>query len=146
MLNNLLNNVEFVVVEASASAATTELTTDVIDMAGWHGVAFVAHLGDVTTGSVLGFVADHSDDGATGWDDLGGALAFTAGASDADNKLLILDLVRPTKRFVRARLMRTTANAILGGIVAVKYGPTFAPVNQGATVLASATLANPQAA
>ncbi|MGV8832967.1 MAG: hypothetical protein ACOH2N_13400 [Devosia sp.] len=145
-MNSILHNVEFVVVEASAAAGTTELTTDVIDMAGWHGVAFIAHLGDVTTGSVLGFVADHSDEDDGGWDDLEGPLAFTAGASDADNKLLVLDLVRPAKRFVRARLSRTVANAVLGGVVAVKYGPTFSPVTQGATVLASATLANPTAA
>jgi hypothetical protein len=145
-MNNLLNNVEFVVVEASASAGQTELTTDVIDMAGWHGVAFVAHLGDVSSGSVLGLVADHSDTGSSAWDDLAGPLAFTAGVSDADNKLLILDIVRPEKRYVRARLTRTTANAIVGGIIAIKYGGTAVPITQGATVLRSATLANPVAA
>ena len=143
---NLLPNVEFVVVEAAASAGQTELTTDVIDMAGWRGVVFVAHLGDVTTGSVLGFVVDHSDTGVGAWDDLEGPLAHTAGASDADNKLLVLDVCRSEKRYLRARLSRSAANAIVGGIVAIKYGGTQFPIEQGATVLASAVLANAKAA
>lgn len=142
-MHNLLPNVEFIVVEAAAAAAQTELTTDVIDTADCDGVVFVAHLGDVTTGSVLGFVADDSATGVGAWDDLEGPLAFTAGASDADNKLLILDVHKPERRYVRARLTRTTANAVVNGITAIKYGKRSVPVTQGDTVLDSALLANP---
>ncbi|HEV7293490.1 MAG TPA: hypothetical protein VGN79_14340 [Devosia sp.] len=142
MPNNLLNNVEFVVAEAPASAAQTEIVTDVIDMSGFHGVTFVAYLGDVTSGSVLGFVVDHSEDGVTGWDDLEGPLAHTADADDADGKMLVLDVVRPERRYLRARLTRNTQSAAINGIFAVKYGPSQAPVTQGASVLASATLPN----
>lgn len=142
-MNNLLNNVEFVVVEAAAAAAQSALTTDTIDMAGWTGVVFVAHLGDVSDGSVLGLTAYDSDESNANFDDLEDPLAFTAGASDADNKLLILDVVRPERRYVRCVLSRTTANAIVGGIIGIKYGPLHTPVTQGETVLASGTLSNP---
>ena len=145
-MNNLLKNVEVVVVEAPAPAAQTTLTTDVIDMAGWTGVMFVAHLGDVTTGSVLGFAAHGSDLSGSGFDDLENPLAFTAGATDADNKLLILDVVRPVHRYVQAVLSRGVASAVCNGILAIKYGPISAPVTQGATVLASRTLANAELA
>jgi hypothetical protein len=141
-MNNLLNNAEFVVVGASASAGQTELTTDVIDMAGFTGVVFVVHLGDVTNGSVLGLAADHSDDADADFEDLEGPLAHTANATNADNKVLVLDIVRPEKRFVRARLTRGTANAIVNGVLAIKYGPLHAPIEQGDTVLASETLPN----
>lgn len=145
-MHNLLPNVEFVVVEAAAAAAQTELTTDVIDTYDCDGVVFIAHLGDVTAASVLGFVADHSDASGSGFDDLEGPLAFTAGASDADNKLLILDIYKPEKRYVRARLTRTAQNAVVNGITAIKYGLRSVPKTQGATVLASGLLANPSAA
>lgn len=143
MAHNLLPNVEFLVVEAAAVAGQTELTTDVIDTADCDGVVFVAHLGDVTTGSVLGLAVDDSEASGSGWDDLENPLAFTAGASDADNKLLILDVYKPEKRYLRARLTRTTANAVVNGITAIKYGKRSVPVTQGATVLASGLLANP---
>lgn len=142
-INNLLNAVEFVAVEDSATAGQTELVSDTVDMAGWTGVVFMASLGDVTTGSVLGLTAEHSDDDDSNFEDLDGALSFTAGASDADNKLMILDIVRPEKRYVRASLTRTTANAVVNGIIAIKYGPLWQPVEQGDTVLKSDTLANP---
>lgn len=143
---NLLPNAEFVVVELAAATGTTELTTDVIDMAGFTGVVFVAQLGDVTDTSVLSLTADHSDESGSGFVALAGALSFTAGAADADNKAMILDIASPEKRYVRARLGRGTAAAVLNSIIAIKYGPRNAPVTQGATVLASATLANPKAA
>lgn len=142
-MNNLLNNVEVVVVEAAAAAGQTTLTTDTIDMAGWTGVMLVAHLGDVTDTSELGFAAHDSDESNANFDDLENPLAYTAGASDADNKLMILDVVRPEKRYVRGVLTRGTANAVVNGIVAYKYGPINTPVTQGDTVLASATLPNP---
>jgi len=145
-INNLLNAVEFVAVEPAASAAQTELTSEVVDMAGWTGVVFMAYLGDVTTGSVLGLTVDDSDTGVGAWDDLEGPLAFTAGDSDADGKLMIIDVVRPERRYVRARLTRTSANAVVNGIVAIKYGPKDQPVVQGDTVLDSATLPNPKRA
>lgn len=143
---NLLNNVDVSVVEGAAAAAQTELTTEVVDMAGWSGVMFIAHLGDVASGCVLGLVADHSDDDDGGWEDLVGPLAHTADATDADNKVMVLDVAKPAKRYVRARLTRTTADAVVNGIVAVRYGPLSVPVTQGSTVLESTTLANPVAA
>lgn len=145
-MNNLLNIVETVRVANAAVAAQTAVNGTAIDMAGKHGVRFTALLGDVTTGSVLGLSAEHSATGSGDWVALEGALAFTAGASDADNKALILDVVQPTERYVRAVLTRTTANAVVDGIIADVYGAINTPVTQGATVLASATLPNPAAA
>lgn len=145
-MKNLLPNVEVVVVEAAAAAGTTELTTDVIDMAGFTGVMFVAHLGDVTDTSELSLTGDHSDASGSGFVELAGAISHTADATDADGKALVLDIASPEKQFIRARLGRATANAVVNGIIAIKYGPVHAPVDQGDTVLASATLANPSAA
>lgn len=142
-MNNLLNNVEFVSVENAAVAGTSALTTDTIDMAGWTGVVFVAKLGDVTADSVLGFAAHDSDEASANFDDLEDPLAYTAAAADADNKLLVLDVCRPTRRYVRAVLTRADQNAVVDGIWAIKYGPLEAPVTQGATVLASGTIPNP---
>jgi hypothetical protein len=146
VINNLLNNVETIRVANSAVAAQTAVNGTAVDMAGKIGVRFTALLGDVTSGSVLGLTAEHSATGSGDWVALEGALTFTAGASDADNKALILDCVRPTERYVRAVLSRTTQNAVVDGILADVYGPKETPVTQGVTVLDSATIANPAAA
>ena len=141
-MNGLLDKVLIDVIEAPATAGTSTLTSDTVDLAGWTGCLFIAKLGDVTSGSVLG-LAIHDSEDDTNYDDLEGPLAFTAGASDADNKFLVLDVVRPEKRYLRAVLTRGSQNAVVEGIWAIKYGPLSTPVTQGSDVLLSDTLANP---
>lgn len=142
VINNLLNNVETIRVANAASAAQTAVESAAVDTAGKIGVRFTALLGDVTSGSALGLKIQGSADGSTGWTDLTGTLSHAAGASDADNKVLILEVVRPIHRYVRAVLSRASANAVVDGILADVYGPKETPVVQGSTVLASRTLPN----
>lgn len=141
---NMLKDAKFVVVEASATAGTSTLTTDVVDMAGFDSVAFVAHLGDVTDTSALALTVYTNDTNNTTTPTATAcAAAFTAGASDADNKLLIADAHRPRQRYVYATLERGTANAVLNGIVAILYNAHDKPVTQSSSVVASAFAADP---
>lgn len=145
-INNLLHNVETIRLTNAVAAAQTAVETSAVDMANRHGARFTVLLGDVASGSVLGLKAQHSDTGSGDWVDLEGVLAFTAGASDADNKLLVLDVIRPERRYLRVVLSRGTANAAVDGVLVDVYGHLAHPVTQGSTVLASDTLANPSAA
>lgn len=139
---SLLKDCKITRVENAAAAGQTELKTDVLDMSGYDGVMFVAILGDVTDTSVLTLTAKqntaNSDSSPTPTSITGASATFTAGASDADNKLLVVDVVRPTSRYVFASLTRTTANAVVDGIIAIQYRSRSVPVTQGSTVLASA--------
>ncbi len=126
---------------ASAVAATTDLDGSVIDMAGFDGVLFVALLGDVTSGSVLELQCQGSaaSNGSSPTQETGATSGtFTAGASSADGKLLVLDVIRPANRYVFPRLKRGTANAVVDGVVAVKYRGRSAPITADAGVIASA--------
>lgn len=137
-MKNFLANHKLSVVEGAATAAQTALESDVVDMKGYDDVTFLALLGDVTTGCVLtltiqhGALADGSDMANTSV-----AATFTAGASDADSKLLAVEGYIPTKRYARAVLTRTAANAVLGGIIAIQGQPKAAPVTQDASLIAS---------
>jgi len=133
---NFLKNNKLAVVEATAAAAQTALTSDIVDMDGYESVTFVALLGDVTSGSVLGLNVEHGDESGGG-DMVDTTLnaTFTAGASDADSKILAVEHHKPLKRYARAVLTRTTQNAVVGGIIAILSGPRVAPVSQDATVI-----------
>ena len=136
---NFLANQKLTRVEPAAVAAQTLLTSDVIDMKGFDGVSFVALLGDVSDTCVLTLQAQHGDqsDGSDATNLSGVAATFTAGATDADDNMLALEVFRPTKRYVRVTLARTTADAVVDGIVAVQSSPAEAPVTQDASVLAT---------
>lgn len=139
-MTSLLKNVKVTPVAASAAAAQTEVLTSVLDMSGYDGVMFIALLGDVTATSVLTLTAKgntaSSTSSPTPVTQIATA-AFTAGASDADDKALIVDVYDPVLRYVFASLTRTTANAVVNGIIAIQYKAEYKPTTQAATVIAS---------
>ncbi len=136
---NLSKSVKVTVVEAAATAATTELVTDVLDMSGFEGVMFIAVTGDVTSGSVLTLTAKGNSTNSTSNAVTQKATdAFTAGASDADSKVLMVDVYKPTLQYAFASLTRTAQNAVVGAIIAIQYGAHNKPTSHDASVIASA--------
>lgn len=130
----------------SVTAGTSDQDGTVLDMAGYDGVLFIAALGDVTATSVdelqvFGNTASSTSSPTPVELTNDTAGPYTAGASDADNKLLIVDVVRPAYRYVFPRVKRGTANAVIDGVIAIQYRSREVPVTQGSTVLASGLLA-----
>jgi len=143
---SLLNNVKITRVLAAVSDGQAASATDILDMSGFEGVMFIAKVADVTSGSVLTLqVQQDALNGAGSMANLTGAVAtYTAGATDADDDLLVVDVYKPEKQYVRAVLTSATQNAVKDGVIAIQYGPVRkVPITQGSTVLASAFVASP---
>lgn len=141
---NLSTDVKISVVADSAVAAQTAVTSSVLDMQGFDGVMFIALLGDVTATSVLTLTAKGNSASSTSSPTpvtQAATAAFTAGASDADNKALVVDVYAPALRYIFAELTRTTANAVVGGIIAIQYRAGQRPTTHAASVIASAIAA-----
>ena len=138
---NLSKGIKVSVVEAAAGAAQTDLTTDVLDMSGYDGVLFIALTGDVTVNSVLTLTAKGNSANSVSSPTpilQKATAAFTAGATSADSKVIMVDVYKPTLRYLFAVLSRTAADAVVGGIVAIQYGAHAKPTTQDASVIASA--------
>ena len=137
---NLSKAIKVTVVEAAAAAAQTELVTDVLDMQGYDGVMFIALTGDVTTASVLTLtVKGNSANSVSSPTPVTQKAtdAFTADGTSADSKVLMVDVYDPALRYVFASLTRT-ADAVIGGIIAIQYTAELRPTTQHASVIASA--------
>lgn len=138
---SLLKNVKVAYVAGAAAAAQTEVLSSVLDMSGYDGVMFIALLGDVTATSVLTLTAKGNTASSTSSPTpvtQTATAAFTAGASDADSTALVVDVYDPAMRYAFASLTRTTANAVVNGIVAIQYTAEYRPTTQDATVIANA--------
>ena len=138
---NLIKNVKITRVAASAVAAQTEVVSDVLDMTGYDGVMFVALTGDVTTGCVLTLTGKgNSANSASSPTPVTQKAtdAFTADGTTADSKALIVDIYDPMLQYAFASLTRTTANAVVDGIIAIQYSAELRPTAQAASVIASA--------
>lgn len=140
---NLSKNVKVTRVLAAVAAGQTNQTGDAVDMSGFEGVLFIASFGTLSSGAVTGIKAQQDTDSAMGTaaDLLGTALAI---AEDRDGDVLVLDIFRPTERYVRPIVTRGTGNAVIDGVIAIQYGAHKAPTtNDSATVAGTETHISP---
>lgn len=142
VLTSFLRDCKVVACSPDAVAAQTDLDGTVIDMGaegGFNAVAFIAYLGDVAATSAIELQCQGSDAANGSSPSLEATSGTkTAGASDCDDKFVILDVIKPAKRYVFSRLKRGTANAAVNSVVAVLYKANNLPVVQPADVVQSA--------
>lgn len=143
-IENLLKNVKVTRVLAAQADGTGTQSGDILDMSGYEGVMFIAKFDDVDDTAVLTLQAQQDElNAAGGMATLDDSATYTAGATDADDDLLVIDIHKPLKRYVRAQVVIATANAITAGVIAIQYGGAKDPQTQPATVLDSALLVSP---
>lgn len=138
---NLTKDTKITVVSPAAAAAQTAINSSVLDMQGFDGVMYIALLGDVTATSVLTLTAKGNTANSVSSPTpvtQKATDAFTAGASDADSKALVVDVFKPTLRYQFCSLTRTVADAVVGGIIAIQYQAAKKPTAHDASVIASA--------
>lgn len=143
---DLLDRIKLVRCSGPVVAGTADVNGTIIDKRSYKGVIFFADLGDVAATCVLELKAQAAATNSSGaMVDISGATTgtITAGATDCDNKAMLLDVHRSTKgRYTRPVLKRGTANAVVNGIWAILYNGPVAPVALAADELIRVT-ANP---
>ena len=133
-----------IVMAAQAAGTSDTLTATEVDMLGYEGVMFVAHIGTVTSTGVATLTAKNSaTSGSYGSGTIDTLLQPISGntvqaiATTGDsNKLLIIDVFRPPLRYVRAQIVRATANVVIASMVAFKYNATAQATTQAGVAAA----------
>lgn len=143
---NLSKNVKVTRVMDAVAAGQAANNGDILDMSGFEGVVFICALGTVTDASVVTMKAQQDDaNAAAGMADLSGATVSLTGSSDS-NQCLLLDLYRPTKRYVRCVVTTATQNAAIDGVIAIQYSGRYLPVTQSTDIDASTLSVSPDEA
>lgn len=139
MIESLLKEGKFDKCLVATVAGTDDtLNGDIIDRQGFDSVCFIAILGDVANTSVVTLKAYAGDEAALGDGSYKtNTSTVTADATSADNKLLVLDVIKPAERYIRPDLVRAKANAVVDGIIAIRYNSKTKPVTQGTDVVDS---------
>lgn len=143
---NLSNAIDIIRHNNAAAAATTDVTpSTAVDMAGYEGCIFIFLFGTITSGAVTSCkVQQSSDSGGSpdGFSDLEGSAVTVA--DDDDNQVVVIDVYRPTKRYLLGIIDRGTQNAVVDGILAIPYGARTQPVpHSSATVVSVEVHASP---
>ncbi len=133
----LLQDVEIRIVGAPVAAALdTDDNSDIIDMAGYEGVAFVQVIEDSVITGVSALTIEQNplnqDSGMVAA--VGAVSTLTSGANDDLNgQAHSIDIYRPRERFVQAVRTSLVANIAFGSMFAILYGKKKLPVAAHAT-------------
>ncbi|PKN93011.1 MAG: hypothetical protein CVU44_11305 [Chloroflexi bacterium HGW-Chloroflexi-6] len=129
-----------------ANANNTDSNSDIIDMMGYDGVVFICPVTDSVQGGVATLKAEQDDANADGgMAALTGAsaTATSAGNDDLNDKLLVVDVYRPTKRYVQAVRTSATQNIAFGNVIAILYKGKALPPSEHASILDLVAVASP---
>lgn len=139
---SLTNKVLTVRAKAPVAAGQTAQTSSWIDTAGYEGIRFIVGMGSITSGAATSAkVQQSTDSGGSGAADLEGTSITIA--DTGDNKLYILEVVRPRERYLACVVSRATQDSVIDLIIAELYGPKKLPVTQDATVGSAEVAASP---
>lgn len=141
MIGNLLYETKVVRVSNAVAAGSSDITPSAgVDFSGWDGGLFVVAFGAITTGAVTSVkLQQSSDDGAVDtYADIAGSSVVVA--DDQDNKVALIDVIRPAERYVLPIVKRATQNAVLDGILCLLYRARKEPVTQSSNVMATSKL------
>jgi len=134
-MSHLIEEIKPVPVLGYQATGQTDPDSAVVDMQGYDGVMFVLHLGAVDATGTITMAAKQAATSIVG-DALSGA--SVAGDAADDDKLLVLDVLRPTDRYLSVTITRAVADSVINGVVAFLYKARDLPVavdtdNLGAT-------------
>lgn len=143
-IKSLLKNVKIEEIFIRTADGIGTSTSDAVDMADYEGGMFIIPIGvSAATGAVTARLEQSSDDGVV--DSYGGVAGSAVAATGKDDTLLVIDLAKASKRYVKVITVTSVANSEIGPVLAFKYGPRYAPVTQeAADVSASVLLAGPE--
>ena len=135
-LMNLLKRSSAIRHSNSVAAGVTVITPSAgVDLKGFDGCLFIVPWGAITAAGVQSVeVHQSSDDGvADGFSALLGSKVTVADSDD--NKLTVIDVFRPLKRYVKAIVNRATQNSAIDGIIAIRYCAASDPPTHDATTV-----------
>lgn len=130
---------------AIAAANNTDSNSDILDMAGYEGVIFIAALAaSVATGVATLKIEQNVANQDAGMAALVGASAsVTAVGTELAGQLLTAEVYQPRERYVQAVRTSAVANIAFGALIAIRYGAKKLPIVNDATVAAAVAVTSP---
>ena len=134
-MQNLSKNMKIssAVTPTAGAAGTTAINGTTLDMAGFESVLMQVRMGAITGSAVTSIKAQQGDESdLSDASDLEGTSQTIADTDD--EKTFYIDLVKPSKRYVRLVVSRATQNAVVSDGHYLQYNGKKAPETQGTNV------------
>ena len=144
---NLSNTIKTVRVKPdgtnyTAAAGSSAATSEYIDTGGYDGVRITVGFGAIVSGAATSVKVQQCDTSGGSYADLLGS-SITVADTD-DNKVVVIDISRPSKRYLKVVTSRATQNATVDFMTAELYSARkLATTDDTATVISRKIHASP---
>lgn len=137
-MQNALSGLKFTKVANHTTAGTTDVESDILDMAGYEWVVFFTSFGTAAADNLLKVQQDDANASGGMADLLGTGLISGASPSNEDT---VSEVYRPTKRYVRCIAVVDTSSTV-ESIWAIQGGARTLPVTNtvSGTLIAETTV------
>ncbi len=129
-MNTLAKGTKIDAVLGYYAAGTTKRTSDILDMAGYDGVVFVALLGTLIEAGTVDVYPEENDANSTsGMAELAGTAAYTvtAAAAALTKSCIIVEVHKPLKRYIQCNITPAGQAAVICGMIAIRYNGKSLP-------------------
>ena len=133
------DDVKMTLVQAPLVDGQATSNSDEVDMQGFDGVMFVGILGTISGSGTVSMTAGQDTTSGGSFTELPTAVASAVAADD--EQFMVVDILRPAKRFLRTVLVRAVDNNVYGGTLAIQYKARAKPTVQEATGAAGEIIA-----
>ena len=143
MKQHATDEIKTINVSLATVAGTSTVTSSVVDMAGYDACRFICVTGDATSGTVLTLTVKSNTANSTSSPTPvteGSSTVTSLTTTDCDEKILIVDVIKPGGRYVFATLGRATQNCVMNTLICELYRAKAVPVTADTTVVASAKI------
>lgn len=113
----------------SYASGTTDRTSDIIDTAGFRGAMFVVHFATIAAGATTSVKVHQSAASNMASSTL---LKTMTVADNDDNELVVVEINRPTQRYLQLTIDKDASNATAESAVVYMTGGRYRPVTQPA--------------
>jgi len=125
------NKLTQIITPAAGVAATTDIDSTSVDMKDFDEVALAVTFGAITGSAVTSIHAEQSADDSS-FTDIEGTNQTVADSDDGDT--FVIDIIKPSKRYVRLVVDRATQNAVVASAHAIQPRAKVTAVTQGTTI------------
>jgi hypothetical protein len=141
---SFLKECKILPVENSVAAGKATTVGEIIDTAGFGAACFIYKLGAVTDAAAVTLKIYQDSDSAMGTvKELSGASAAIAATSSDSDQFLVVDVICPSKRYLRPTIVTADQNVEIDSAFCILYNPDVIPVTQPTTVDASTLVVSP---
>ncbi len=132
----LSDEIKMTLIQAPIAADQSDNDSSSVDMQGFDGVLFIGVAGTISGSGTATLTVEQSADDST-FNVLTGPEAVATAAAHSD-KALMIDVKKPTDRYLRTNMTSAVGNVEYGGTIALQYTARSKPTTQDATSLAVA--------